>query len=113
MNKSQVFDLMIEIKKNYSNFDVSEDEVNRHHKYLKDFSLDAAMKNVDDHIKTNKYPPNIADIRGRLGDQLDSQRSKEAAAVHEEKLATWERDNKPPPEGYWANIRTRLRGDQL
>ncbi|MNI27367.1 hypothetical protein D3C73_811010 [compost metagenome] len=112
MNRSEVFDLMIEIKRNYSGFDVSNDEVDRHYKYLKDFPFDAAMKNVDDHVKTNQYYPKIAEIRGRLGDQLDSLRGKEQALAHEAQLAEWASKDSPPPEGYWDDIRSKLRGER-
>ncbi|MBP1992526.1 hypothetical protein [Paenibacillus eucommiae] len=113
MNRAEVIDLMIEIKEEYPTFDVSEEEIERHYKRLKDFPLAAALKNVDDHVKTNKYFPKISDIRGCLGDQLDSQRSKEQAAAHEANMNEWAKIDSPPPDGYWETMRTRLRGEQF
>lgn len=111
MNKSEVFELMIEIKKNYAAFDVSGEEVERHFKHLKDFPIAAAMKNVDAYVKTNQYPPKIADIRGRLGEQMAGELSKQLAAQYEANLTLWSSENSEPPEGYWQSIRDRLRGE--
>lgn len=112
MNKSEVFDLMIEIKKNYPIVDVSDDEINRHYKHLRDFPFDVALKNLDDYVKVNGFPPKISDIRGKLGDLMDSQRGKERAATHEAQLVEWSQNNTPPPDGYWESVRSKLRGDK-
>ncbi|WP_241243083.1 hypothetical protein [Paenibacillus whitsoniae] len=109
---SEVFDLMFEIKKNYAAFDVSDDEVDRHYKYLKDFPFDAAMRNLDAYVKANSYPPKIADIRGRLGDQIDSERSKLQAAENEAYLVHWSLKKSEPPPNYWQSVRERLNGGQ-
>lgn len=113
MNKSQIFDLMIAIREEYSSFDVSDDEVERHFKYLKDFSFAAAMANVEEHIRTSKFPPKISDIRGRLGDQLDSERGKAEAADFKEKLERWAAETTAPPAGYWETMRDKLRGESV
>ncbi|MFX3635433.1 MAG: hypothetical protein ACE3L7_04040 [Candidatus Pristimantibacillus sp.] len=112
MNKSEVIELMAEIKENYSSFDVSDEEIERHYKYLKDFPFESAMKNVFDHIQTSNFVPKISEIRGRLGDKLDSQHSKKLAASYELQLAEWAKDDRPPPEAYWERIKTKLRGEQ-
>lgn len=111
MIRAEVFDLLLEIKSNYPSFDVSDDNVDRHYKYLQDFPFPEAMKNVELHIKTDSFPPKIADIRGRLGDLMDSQRSKEEAAAYEVQLEEWASENKPPPEGFWEQGRQLLRGE--
>ncbi|MEI7027569.1 replicative helicase loader/inhibitor [Paenibacillus sp. y28] len=110
MNRAEVIELFIEIKQEYPNFDDSDEEINRHLKYLQDFPFETAMENVVRHIKTNKWPPGIADIRGRLGDQLESQRSKEQAQAYFAKLDAFEANHAPPPEGYWEALRRRLQG---
>ncbi|ANY70429.1 hypothetical protein BBD42_30980 [Paenibacillus sp. BIHB 4019] len=113
MNKAEVYELFIVIKDNYAAFDDSDDEVDRHYKYLKDFPFDAAMKNVDDHILVDRFPPKIADIRGKLGDQLDRERSKDQAALHQSNLVAWANENNPPPEGYWQALKDKLRGEVI
>jgi flagellar biosynthesis regulator FlbT len=81
VERAQVFDLLIEIKENYPNFDVSAESVERHLKHLHDFPFGVAMQNVDEHVKTGKYYPNIAEIRGSLGEQVEGERMK--ASFHQ------------------------------
>ncbi|MEK3722280.1 hypothetical protein [Paenibacillus sp. FSL H8-0034] len=100
--------MLIAIKKNYSNFDTSDENIDRHLKYLHDFPFAAAMKNVDMHIMTEDYPPKISNIRGHLGDLQDSQRSKDEAAAFQAKLDRWAADDRPPPNGYWERVRQKL-----
>lgn len=110
MDKAQVYDLLIEIKENYPNFDVSPENVDRHLKYLHDFSFEAAMQNVDEHVKTGKYYPNIAEIRGRLGEQIEREQMKVLTEQHFANLDTWSTNSKPPPEGYWDDVKRKIRG---
>lgn len=111
MNRVEVLELFIEIKEEYPFFDDSDENVERHRRYLADFPFDAAMENVKRHIMTNsKRPPGIADIRGGLGDQLDSQRSKEEAEAYFAQVELWRQNSSPPPEGYWQRVRQQLRG---
>jgi hypothetical protein len=111
VNRAEVFDLLIEIKQNYPNFDVSDESIERHYKYLRDFPFEAALKNVEQHIMTERFPPTIADIRGRLGEQMDSQRSKDKAVAYFEQLERWRKDGSEPPPGYWDSVRAKLKGD--
>ncbi|AKG36124.1 replicative helicase loader/inhibitor [Paenibacillus durus] len=109
MSKAEVAKLVRAIKANYPGYDSSGENIDRLCRYLKDFPYEAAAKNVRQHILTERFPPNVAEIRGRLGDQLDSQRSKEAAAEHFAQLDAWGADNTPPPEGYWESMKQKLR----
>jgi Loader and inhibitor of phage G40P. len=111
VTRDDVIEIIAELIENYPSFDDSEDNIDRHYKYLQDFPFEAAMKNVQEYIKTNRFPPTIADIRGRLGDQMDSQRSKDAAAAHFESLDSWSANDEPPPAGYWESMKEKLRGD--
>lgn len=111
MTRDDVIEIVAELIENYPSFDDSEANIDRHYKYLHDFSFDAAMKNVQEYIKTNRFPPTIADIRGRLGDQMDAQRSKEAAAAHFANLDAWGAAGSPPPPDYWERGRRLLRGE--
>ena len=111
MNRSEVVDLMIEIKQNYPNFDVSDESINRHFKYLHDFPFDAAMQNVEGHVRTERFPPLIADIRGRIGEQIERQREKEETEAYFAQLELWRINASPPPEGMRERIMSLLRGD--
>lgn len=111
MDKAQVYDLLIEIKENYPNFDISPENVERHFKHLHDFPFEAAMQNVDEHIKTGKYYPNIAEIRGRLGEQIERERMKESTAEHFANLDSWSAASEPPPPGYWEKVKRMIQGE--
>lgn len=110
MEKADVKEIVAELVENYPSFDGSDENIDRLYKYLHDFPFAAAMQNVEEHIKTNRFPPTIADIRGRLGDQLESQRSKEAAAAHMAQIELARKCDVPPPIGYWEHLIVVARG---
>ncbi|MDB4868272.1 MAG: hypothetical protein JWR03_2605 [Cohnella sp.] len=110
MNKAEVAELMKVIKRTYPSFDASAESVNHHFKYLQDFPFQAAQENVDQHILTERFPPIIADIRGRIGDQLDSQRSKEEADSYFAQFELFLQGSAPPPAGNMDRIRQMCRG---
>ncbi|RJX40900.1 hypothetical protein D3P09_02445 [Paenibacillus pinisoli] len=110
MNKLQVIDLFGIIKRSYPGFDASPQNVEHYSKYLQDFPYETAYENVEKYILSERFAPTIADIRGKLGDQMDSQRSKEAAAAHIANLEVWGTDSTPPPANYWERGRQLLRG---
>lgn len=108
MNRAEIIDLLIVIKENYPTFDTSPENEDRHLKYLHDFPFDVAMRNVDEHIRTSKYPPNIAEIRGSLGEQLERNRMRSAT---EEYFAEREEARKhacSPPPGWKESIYAKL-----
>ncbi|WP_194166136.1 replicative helicase loader/inhibitor [Paenibacillus glucanolyticus] len=109
MNKAEIIDLLIVIKENYPNFDVSDENVERHLKYLHDFSFQAAMRNVDEHIRTSKYPPNIAEIRGSLGEQIERDRMKSFTQEYFAERARAREEACPPPPGWKESIYAKLR----
>lgn len=110
MNRAEVIDLFIEIKQEYPQFVDSDEEIDRHLKYLKDFPFEAALRNVEKHILTNKWPPGISEIRGSLGEQIERERMKAATAEYFAKLDSWGA-NSTPPDGYWERGRRLLRGE--
>jgi hypothetical protein len=111
VNKLQVIDLFGIIKRTYPSFDSSPQSVDHHAKYLQDFPFETAREHVERHILSDRFPPTIADIRGRLGDQMDAQRSKDAAAAHFANLDAWGAAGSPPPPDYWELGRRLLRGE--
>ncbi|CAH1190350.1 hypothetical protein PAECIP111893_00288 [Paenibacillus plantiphilus] len=111
MEVIEIAELYKHIKKHFPFFDASLAKVKEDHKYLKHFPADAARTNIDQHILTETVTPGIAHIRGRLGDQLDSQRSKRQAEEYDAQLNEWSEIDSPPPEGYWERTRKLLRGD--
>lgn len=111
MNRAEVIDLMVLIKRTYPSFDTGRESVDHHCKYLQDYLYAAALENVERHIMTERWPPTIADIRGRLGDKMDSQRSKEEAEAYFAQVELWRQNSSPPPAGYWEMGRAVLRGE--
>lgn len=103
---------MLEIKENYPTFDISDENIERHYRYLNDFPFPQAKKNVEQYIKANEYAPKIAHIRGHLGDLKDSEISKRQAVQYEQQLQRWSVDSPPPPGDYFERVRKQLRGEQ-
>lgn len=64
MNKSDVKELLKQIVVAYPNFEVSEPRFNLWCEMMQDISFKYAQKNLVEHIKTNRFAPTIADIRG-------------------------------------------------
>jgi len=104
VTKTEVAKILLTIKENYPSFDASKESVDRHLKYLKDFPFDVARENVHGHILTEKFPPTIADIRGRLGEQLDRQRMQENTDSFLSQLDNWSTKAAPPPSGLRRKI---------
>lgn len=109
MDRAEIFDLLIEIKENYPHFDVSEENVDRHMKYLHDFSFEAAQQNLQEHVRTGKWPPNIAEIRGQLGEQLERDRMRAVTAEFFAKREAAAELASPPPPGWKDGLIERLR----
>ncbi|WP_020621047.1 hypothetical protein [Paenibacillus daejeonensis] len=111
MELIEVAKLYKHIKKHFPFFDATTDKVREdHERYLKSFPAEVAWSNIDHHIQVEIVTPGIAHIRGRLGDQIDSQRSKQAAADHLNRLESWRQLDQPPPPNYWQNIRKMIKG---
>ncbi|MBO2942783.1 hypothetical protein JJQ72_02130 [Paenibacillus sp. F411] len=108
MDRAEVIDLLIIIKENYPAFDTSADSVERHFKYLHDFPFDRAVQNVDDHIRTSKYPPNIAEIRGSLGEQIERDRMKTFTEEYFAERARAREEACPPPPGWKESVYAKL-----
>ena len=109
MNKAEVATLLKVIKQNYPTFDASIENVEQHVRYLQDFPFAAAKANVDKHIMTERFPPTIADIRGRIGEQLEKQRMKKETSTYFEKLDSWKNGAAPPPAGLKEALYAKLR----
>ncbi|WP_339309753.1 replicative helicase loader/inhibitor [Paenibacillus sp. FSL k6-2145] len=109
MDRAEIFDLLIEIKENYPHFDVSEENVDRHMKYLHDFSFEAAQQNLQEHVRTGKWAPNIAEIRGQLGEQLERNRMRAVTAEFFAKREAAAEVACPPPPGWKDGLIERLR----
>ncbi|AWP30742.1 hypothetical protein [Paenibacillus sp. Cedars] len=109
MEVVEVAELYKHIKKYYPAFDASLDRVKADHKYLWDFQKDVAQENVDKHIMSSKYPPNIAEIRGSLGEQIERDRMKVATEEYFAERARAREEACPPPPGWKEAIYAKLK----
>ncbi|MEK5162038.1 hypothetical protein NYE69_06805 [Paenibacillus sp. FSL R5-0527] len=108
MEVVEIAELYKHITKYYPTFDASVDRVKEDHKYLRDFPKEIAWQNVDEHIRTSKYPPNIAEIRGSLGEQIERDRMKEATAEYFAAREEAAKQACPPPPGWKESIYAKL-----
>lgn len=111
MELVEIAELYAHIKRHYPFFEATKERVKEDYKYLKDFPADVARANIDRHILTETVTPGIAHIRGRIGDLMDSQKSKEEADAFFAQVDLWKRNGSPPPDGYWESMKLKLRGD--
>lgn len=105
----EVAQLYKHIAKYYPAFDASVDRVKADHKYLQDFPFEVAQENVDEHIRKSKYPPNIAEIRGSLGEQIERDRMKSLTEEYFAERARAKQEACPPPPGWKESIYAKLR----
>ncbi len=108
MNRAEIIELFIEIRKEYPFFDTSDENVDRHLKYLKDFPFDRAMQNLAEHIRTSKYPPIISEIRGSLGEQMERDRMRDLTAEYFASREEAAKQACPPPPGWKESIYAKL-----
>ncbi|WP_374019040.1 hypothetical protein ABU162_04635 [Paenibacillus thiaminolyticus] len=99
------------IKRHYPNFDGSVQNVKENFRYLKDFPFEVAIDNVDKHIMTERFPPTIADIRGRLGEQIERNRMKQETDEYFDRLDAWRENAAPPPPGNLERVRALVKGE--
>jgi len=109
MHRGEVAKLLMILLDNYPNVDATDESVDRLQRYLHDFPFEQAVKNVKQHILTSKFPPNIAEIRGGLGEQVEKQRMKEETNTFFEKLDSWKKGSAPPPAGLKEALYAKLR----
>jgi len=110
VEKAEVAKLFKKIARNYSNFDASIENLEEYYECLEDFSFEAALVNFHEYRLTNPdFPPRPGHLRARLGEQKESQKSKDSAQEHFDKLAGWKSKAAPPPPGNREKIYELLR----
>ncbi|APO43309.1 replicative helicase loader/inhibitor [Paenibacillus sp. ClWae2A] len=109
MEKADVIRLFMAITDEYPTFDDSEENVDRHYKHLQDFPYEAAIQNLDQHIKTIKWPPTISEIRGRLGEQIERERMRDLTETYFAEREAAALKACPPPPGWKDELLAKLR----
>ncbi|WP_236290258.1 hypothetical protein [Paenibacillus allorhizoplanae] len=80
---------------------------------LRPIPFEQALENLDHHIDTNDYFPKIANIIRRDRDFVgEHEQLKLETAERFALLDAWAADVKPPPEGFWNNVRSKLVGEE-
>ncbi|KAF6591018.1 replicative helicase loader/inhibitor [Paenibacillus sp. EKM205P] len=67
MTEEQTIDLLTLIATAYPMFQANDDVLSLWNKMLSDIPAERATRNLQQHIKTMKFPPTIAEIRGSEG----------------------------------------------
>jgi hypothetical protein len=84
MNKEQVFEILSHIKLFYERFEVTQEKLNAWHNILEDEDFNAVYSILKGVVKTNKFPPTIAEILPSK--QLNGVMSVEKTKEHLDKL---------------------------
>lgn len=111
MNKSEVVELLKTIKRAYTGVDVSAESIDHYCKFLNDVPYEFAIQNVEEHIRTNRFPPVIAEIRGKYAEMVESDRMKRLSQEHLANLETWRSNPAEPPSEYWEIVKSKIRGN--
>lgn len=111
MKLSEVIDLFEAIKRYYTNFTTEKEKRETWHELLRDIPLDVAMDNLKRHASVEKFPPTIADIRGKMGQLIEQDQSKAETESYFAQLDLWRTTGSPPPDGYWQRVRQNITGE--
>jgi hypothetical protein len=63
MTKEQIFEVLQLIGQVYPSFEVTQEKIDVWHRLLKDQNPAVVMRNAEQHVLGNKFPPTIADLR--------------------------------------------------
>lgn len=74
MNTTQTISLMKRVTNAYPNLVLTADMMLDYSDMLEDMPFDLALKNVNEHIKTSRFAPTIAEIRGGYTDAHERQK---------------------------------------
>lgn len=111
MELAEVAKLYKYIKVRFPFFDASIEKVKADHEHLEKIPYEVALENIKQYEQTDTATPSMPHIIGRYFEHMRAQKSKDAALDHFAKLDAWISDSTPPPEGYWENVKRKLRGE--
>lgn len=92
--------LFLAIHEHYSQFDMSDRNLDRYYAKLEDFPLGLAMENLDEYVLTHRYrrEPEIADLRGGMGSRKELEQSRRDAQQFLERVDQFGQQAVLPPE---------------
>ena len=109
MTQGEVIELFKAITLSYPAFRVQDelmrDQVLHWYEHLKDVPFEAAMENLREHIRTERFPPTIADIRRERMEEKSSVPGVEETRRYLAELDRLRERAVPPP----ARLREELR----
>lgn len=100
MTRNEVAMLFLAIHEHYSQFDMSDRNLDRYYAKLEDFPLTLAMENLNEYVLTHRYrkEPEIADLRGGMGGRKELEQSRREAQQFLEQLDQFGKQAVLPPE---------------
>lgn len=111
MKLSEVIDLFEAIKRYYANFTTEKEKRGTWYDLLRDIPFEAGLVNLKRHAATEKFPPTIADIRGKMAQLLEQDQSKAETESYFAQAELWRMNGSAPPDGYWERVRRSITGD--
>jgi hypothetical protein len=106
VDKVEIARLFKKIKRFFPAFDASIEAVNEAYRYLNDIPFELADQNVDRHIRNEKYPPTIAEIRaGRQDPEISTIPGVEETRKMLAEMERWRETAVPCPD----HIREEMR----
>lgn len=84
MKESETIDILTRVAANYPNVTVTNEMVQLYTETLDDVPYNVALRNVTEHIKTSKFAPTIAEIRGGYTDAHERQKRETQAFIREQ-----------------------------
>ncbi|MBY0117887.1 hypothetical protein [Paenibacillus xylanexedens] len=109
MDRAEVIRLFLVISAEYPNFNIDEENIERHQKELKDFPFETAVQNVERHIKISSFYPKISEIRGFAADQSARERELEATRAYLNQREADRAKATLPPPGWKDELLAKLR----
>ena len=117
MTQAEIVRLFRQIVLAYPTFrlpeDMAREQIELWHRHLKEMPFETALRILDEHVATERYPPTIADFRSRIEDLEAARRQKEETEPYFARLEEWKKRAAPPPAGARERIMAMIqqRGD--
>ena len=84
MKESEATEILTRVAANYPVVTVTNEMIDLYVETLDDVPYNVALRNVTEHIKTSKYAPTIAEIRGGYTDVHERQKRETQAFIREQ-----------------------------
>ena len=117
MTQAEIVRLFRQIVLAYPTFrlpeDMAREQIELWHRHLKEMPFETALRILDEHVATERFPPTIADFKSRIDDMETVRRQREETEAYLARLEEWKKRAAPPPAGARERIMAMIqqRGD--